>query len=60
MIIIVVPSLRIYVAKNVLETPQRNAERKDPGLSLVNNPRYMPSIKIYKDIHLVEIIMTQD
>jgi len=58
MILVVVSSLRIHVAKYVLEPPQRNAEWKDPSLSPVNNPCYMPGVGIHKDIHLAEIAMT--
>ena len=60
MIIVVVPSLRIHVAKHVLEPPQRNAEWKDPSLSPVGYPRYMSGVGIHKDVHLAEVIMTKD
>ena len=59
-IIIIVLSSRIHIAKYMPEPPQRNAERKDPSLSPVDNPCYMPSIGIHKDIYLAEIAITQD
>ena len=58
MIVVIVPSLRIHIAKHVLESPQRNAEWKDPSLSPVDYPCYMSGIGIHKYIHLAEIVMT--
>jgi hypothetical protein len=59
MAIVVAPSLRIHVAKHVLEPPQRNVEWRDPSLSPVYNPCYMPGFVIHKDIYLEEIVMTK-
>ena len=60
MIAIVVPSMRIYITKHVLEPLQRNAEWKDPSLSPVDYPCYMSVVEIHKDVYLVEIVIAKD
>lgn len=57
---VVMPSVRVHVAQCIFKALQDGAERQDLGISPVDDSVYVACIWIHKDVHLTEVVMSQD
>ena len=59
-VIVVMPPLGIHVAENIFKALQREAERKDPRLGLVDNPCDTFGFGVNEYVYLTQVLVTKN